>query len=293
MRPSKQPFHIAHSQVPSFPSRRFVPSPTRLHCTGTQSLIYLMLTHEPSASFGKHTVSTWLLTDFQTLRVGWQDLTPLRLRVHARKWLSSRAQLQHRLVSSTRNQIQVFLCIFFFIPLKYWGKFSIQAQWLDNVTCEKPYSSSSATTSTISSKQLGNRLHELTEKDILGLSSSCGNYESVRKGNILQILSVPPLPGQNETTKNTTDFGQTRRISFLSKTSLTLVVSYVLEFVLYIDTLQIQAEWKQNHNLGLEVKVDLPLHIGSYSVFSFSFFHLFFTVKIFLFLPMYILFDKK
>lgn len=115
-RPSKQPFHIAHSQVPSFPSRRFVPSPTRLHCTGTQSLIYLTLTHEPSASSGKHTVSTWLLTDFQTLRVGWQDLTPPRLRVHARKWLSSRAQLQHRLVSSTRNQIQVFPCIFFLAP---------------------------------------------------------------------------------------------------------------------------------------------------------------------------------
>lgn len=80
---SRWPFHTRGSRALSCPSRRFVPSRIRSHCTEIQSQTYLMLTHEPSASSEKLTVNTWLHTASQTLLELLQDSIPHQQKVPA------------------------------------------------------------------------------------------------------------------------------------------------------------------------------------------------------------------
>lgn len=92
------PFPTRGSRALSCPSRRFVPSHIRLHCTETPSPTYPTLTREPSASSEKLTGNTWLHTDSQTLLELRQDLTHQQ-KLPARKWWRNRAPCEHNRIS--------------------------------------------------------------------------------------------------------------------------------------------------------------------------------------------------
>lgn len=96
------PFPARGSRALSCPSRRFVPSHIRSHCTEIRSPTYPTLMREPFASSEKLTGNTWLRTDSQTLLELWQDLTHQQ-KLPARKWWQNRALCEHNRIFFCRG----------------------------------------------------------------------------------------------------------------------------------------------------------------------------------------------